>query len=380
MKRPAGSLTALTRFSIFYMILVRRAPITKSRAVRSQNQIPMALSAFPTDQGGPPAASIDDLLLMAATVVALIASAFGGTQFWNYHQSYESTDDAEVDAPITHISSRINGTITGLYVEDYQRVKAGQLLVQLDPRGYEVAVQQARAQVAQAEAGINSGREQYALACARIRQSQARDFQARRDQQRYSTLLRLGVVSQVEYDHYNADAVVQSANVKVDQADAAVALRSIACRLAEVDAAKARLDQAILNLGYTRIVAPFNGIVRQRTGELGQRLEQGQSLMALSQVNDLWITANFKETQLERMHGKQAVTIHVDAIGWDFRGHVQNIPGETASLDRLLPPKDASGNYVKAMRRLPVPIVFDPNQDPSRLLPGMSALATVWLK
>jgi membrane fusion protein (multidrug efflux system) len=187
-------------------------------------------------------------------------------------------------------------------------------------------------------------------------------------------------VSQVEYEQHNADAGVLSADLKAGQADAVVALRSIACRQAEVEAAKARLDQAILNLSYTRIVAPSNGIVGKRTGELGQRVGQGQSLMTLSQVNDLRITANFKETQLERMRGEQAVTIHVDAIGWDFRGHVQKIPEETASLDRLVPPQDANGNYVKAVRLLPVPIVFDPSQDLSCLRPGMSAEATAWLK
>ena len=320
------------------------------------------------------------LPLVAATLLALIALAFGGAQFWNYHQSYESTDDAQVDAPITPISSRINGTITDVYVEDYQRVKAGQLLVQLDPRDYEVAVERARAQVAQAEADLNSGRQQYAWARARIRQAQARDFQARRNQQRYSTLLRLGVVSQVEYDQYNADAGVQSADVQANQAEAGVALRRIACRQAEVEAAKAHLDQTILNLGYTRIVAPSNGIVGKRSVELGQRVEQGQSLMVLSQVGDLWITANFTETQLERMRGEQAVTLHVDAIGRDFRGHVQSLSEESESLDRLLPPEDATGNYVKAARRFPVPIVFDPSQDLSRLRPGMSVEATVWLK
>lgn len=148
MKRPFGSLSALNRLSIFYMIQVRRAPITTSRAFRPQNEIPMALSAVPTDQRRTAGRLNRRLLLIAATLVVLIALAFGGTQLWNYHQSYESTDDARVDAPITSISSRINGTITRLYVEDYQPVKAGQLLVQLDPRDYEVAVEQARAQVA----------------------------------------------------------------------------------------------------------------------------------------------------------------------------------------------------------------------------------------
>ncbi len=356
------------------------------RADHDEEDGSLAPSQHRHDTGGPnqPRRTAGSImrhpLLMAAIFVSLIAVAFGGHHFWNYLQSYESTDDAQVDAHISPISSRISGTITGVYVENNQRVKARELLVQLDPHDYEVAVEQARAQLAQANAEVNSARQQYASAVAKIRQAQARDYQAQRDQQRYSALLRLGVVSQAEYDQYNATARVQNADVSADYADAASAWRTIASRQAQVQAAQARLDQANLNLSYTRIVAPADGIIGKRTGELGQHVDPGQSLMALTQVNDLWVTANFKETQLKRMHPGQPVTIRVDALGRDFRGHVQSMPGATGSLYDLLPPENATGNYVKVVQRLPVRILFDAGQDISRLRPGMSVEPTVWLK
>ena len=187
-------------------------------------------------------------------------------------------------------------------------------------------------------------------------------------------------MSQAEYDQYNATARVQSADLSAAQADAASAQRTIASRQAQVEAAQAALNQANLNLSYTRIMAPAGGIIGKRTGELGQHVDPGQSLMALTQVNDLWVTANFKETQLKRMRPGEPVTIRVDALGRDFRGHVQSMPGATGSLYDLLPPENATGNYVKVVQRLPVRILFDAGQDLSRLRPGMSVEPTVWLK
>ena len=336
--------------------------------------------------GGPdaPSRTFDGItshpFLTAALLVTLIALSFAGIRFWNYLHSYESTDDAQADAHISPISSRISGTITRVYVEDNQRVKAGQLLVQLDTHDYKVAVEQARAQLAQARADANSARQQYVSATAKIHQAEAHNYQARRDQQRYSTLLRLRVVSQAEYDQYDATARVDDADVTADQADAASTQRTIASREAQVAAAQASVDQATLNLSYTRIVAPADGIIGKRTGELGQHVDPGQSLMALTQVNDLWVTANFKETQLARMHRGQRVVVHVDALGRDYGGRVESMPGATGALYSLLPPENATGNYVKVVERLPVRILFDPGQDLSRLRPGMSVEPTVWLR
>jgi membrane fusion protein (multidrug efflux system) len=318
--------------------------------------------------------------MAALLLLAALGLAYGGLRLWNYLQSYESTDDAQVAAHIDPITARINGTVTRVMVEDNQRVKAGQLLVQLDPRDYQAALEQARAQLDEAQAQVNAARQQYASALAKVRQAEAQNYLAQRNQQRYASLLRLRVVSAAEYDQYEATARVHSADVNAANAEAATALRNVASRQAQAEAARARLDQAQLNLSYTRIVAPADGIIGKRSAETGQAVSPGQSLMALTELDDLWVTANFKETQLAQMHRGQPVTIHVDALGREFRGHVHSMPGAAGSLYSLLPPENAIGNYVKVVQRLPVRIEFDPGQDLSRLRPGMSVEPTVWLK
>ncbi len=317
-------------------------------------------------------------LLFVAIVAAILC--VGGFRFWRYLESYQNTDDAEVDGYLDPISSRINGTVIAVDVDNNQTVKAGQLLVQLDPRDYQVAVEQARAQLAQAQADLNSARQNYVSAVATIREAQAQNYLAQRNAERYSQLIRQNVVSQSEFDQYYSTARAQAATVKVDEAAAASAQRTIASNGAQVQAAQAALDQAELNLTYTRITAPADGIIGNRSAELGQRVQPGQTLMALTQVKNLWVTANFKETQLARMRPGQPVVIHVDALGRDFKGHVQDMPGATGSLYDLLPPENATGNYVKIVQRLPVRILFDRGQDLSQLRPGMSVEPKVWLR
>jgi membrane fusion protein (multidrug efflux system) len=316
-------------------------------------------------------------------VAALVVTAMlfvGGVQFWNYIQSYQDTDDAEVDAYLDPVSARINGTVSAVYVDNNQSVKAGQLLIQLDPRDYEVAAEQARAQLAQAQADLNSARQRYVSAVATIRQAEAQNYLAQRNARRFAQLIKLRVVAESEFDQYDATARAQTETVKVDEAAAASAQRTIASRAAQVQQAQAALDQAELNLSYTRISAPAAGIIGSRSAQLAQRVQPGQSLMALTQMDKLWVTANFKETQLVRMRPGQPVTIHVDALRRDFKGHVENLPGATGSLYDLLPPENATGNYVKIVQRLPVRILFDGGQDLSSLRPGMSVEPTVWLR
>jgi membrane fusion protein (multidrug efflux system) len=315
-------------------------------------------------------------------VLALLTAAIlsvGGFQLWKYVQSYQDTDDAQVDGYLDPVSARINGTISAVHVDNNQSVKAGQLLVQLDPRDYRVAVQQARAQLVQAQAEVNSARQQYVAAVATVRQAEAQNYLAERNAQRYTQLIKLKVVSQSEFDQYDATARAQAATVKTDEAAAASVLRTIASREAQVQGARAALDQAELNLSYTRISAPADGVIGNRSAQLGQRIQPGQSLMALTQ-NQLWVTANFKETQLARMRRGQPVAIHVDALGHNFQGHIENMPGATGSLYDLLPPENATGNYVKIVQRLPVRIAFDRGQDLSQLRPGMSVEPKVWLR
>jgi len=311
----------------------------------------------------------------------LIAVGAASTFAWRYIQSYESTDDAQIDGHIDPISSRIDGTVVQIHVEDTDRVREGQLLVEIDPRDAQVAVEQARARLDQAVAQVASAKQDYAGALARVREAEAELFRAQRDARRYATLLPQEVVSQEQYDRYEAIARVDGAKLDSDREAAGSALKAIAAREADAAAAKAALDQAVLNLSYTEIYAPADGIVGKRSVQVGSRIQPGQSLLFVTETDRIWVTANFKETQLARMHPGQKVTIRVDTFGRDYRGSVENLPGASGDRFSLLPPENATGNYVKVVQRLPVRIAFEPGQDPEHLLhPGMSVEPTVWLR
>jgi membrane fusion protein, multidrug efflux system len=318
------------------------------------------------------------ILLLAMLILALGAvSPFA----WNYLQSYEATDDAQIDGHIDPLSPRINGTVIRVRVEDNDRVKAGELLVEIDPRDYEVAVAQAKARLELALAQVASAKQDYAAAVANTRETDADNFRAQRDAQRFSSLLDQRVVAQNEYDQYTAIARVDAAKVDSAREAAGSTLKTIAARQADADAAKAALDQALLNLSYTKIYAPANGIVGRRTVELGSRIEPGQTLMFVTETDEIWVTADFKETQLARMHRGEKVTIHVDTFGRNYTGYVRHLPGASGDRFSLLPAENATGNYVKVVQRLPVRIEFNPGQDPEHQLhPGMSVEPSVWLR
>jgi membrane fusion protein (multidrug efflux system) len=189
------------------------------------------------------------------------------------------------------------------------------------------------------------------------------------------------VVAQEQSDQFTEVAESDSAKVDSARESAGSALKTISAREAEADAAKAALDQAELNLSYTRIYAPANGIVGKRGVQLGSRIQPGQTLMFVTETDQIWVTADFKETQLARMHRGEPVSVRVDTFGRDYRGHVENMPGASGDRFSLLPPENATGNYVKVVQRLPVRILLEPGQDPDHLLhPGMSVEPTVWLR
>jgi membrane fusion protein (multidrug efflux system) len=315
-------------------------------------------------------------------VVLLVLTLGAVSPFaWNYLQSYESTDDAQIDGHIDPLSSRINGTVIRVRAEDNDRVKAGELLVEIDPRDYEVAAAQARARLELAIAQFASAKQDYAAALANVREDEADNFRAQRDAQRFAALLDKQVVAQNAYDQYFATARVDAAKVDSAREAAGSALKTIAARKADLDAARAALDQALLNLSYTKIYAPANGIVGRRSVELGSRIEPGQTLMFVTETDEIWVTADFKETQLARMRRGEKVTIHVDTFGRNYQGYVRNLPGASGDRFSLLPAENATGNYVKVVQRLPVRIEFDSGQDPEHLLhPGMSVEPKVWLR
>jgi membrane fusion protein, multidrug efflux system len=318
------------------------------------------------------------LLILAVVGVALLCVV--GLRFWNFVHSYESTDDAEIDGHLDPISTRIDGTVVRVYVENTYDVKEGQALVDLDPRDYQVAVENAAANLAQAEQGVKAAEQNYILGVANVAAAVATNVKAQVDVKRYGELLEQGVIAREANDEFVMTGKVDAAGVNSDRAAVAAAGKMIGQAEAAVQAAQASLDQAKLNLSYTHIIAPASGVVSAKTVEVGQRLQPAEQLLSIVPVNDIWITADFRETQLRRMRRGQPVTIHVDTTARDYKGYVEGMPGATGEVESLLPPENATGNYVKVVQRLPVRIRLYSGEDPDhRLSPGMSVESSVWV-
>jgi membrane fusion protein (multidrug efflux system) len=381
--------------------------------------------------------------LIIVVLVILVLAAAG---IW-WHSTYsEDTDDAQVNGHLIQVSSRIAGQVLKVYVDENQVVKAGDTIAELDPADYKVAVENAEAALASAQAnaaaanvnvpittvntgsnlssagadvsgtvaGVEQAQQQLEAAHARVTQAQANFTKAQADLARYKPLVEKDVISKQQFDAAvaaadatkaavaDARATEQAAGdgVKVArqrQAQAQASLKyaetgpqQVAAQsarakqaLAQVQQAQAQLDQAKLNLSYTRIVAPAAGIVTRKSVEIDQNVAAGQNLLTLVSLEDLWITANFKETQLRHMSAGQPVEIEVDATGKTYSGKVTQIGGATGSVLSLFPPENATGNYVKVVQRLPVRVDFTDlkNQDPNHLLrPGLSVEPKVRVK
>ncbi|HTW89853.1 MAG TPA: HlyD family secretion protein [Candidatus Binataceae bacterium] len=317
-------------------------------------------------------------LILALVVASLLCA--GGIRFWNYLQSYEWTDDAEINGHLDPISTRINDTVVRIYVENTYHVKREQVLVDLDPRDYQVALEKARANLDQAEQGVKAARQNYDLAIANLDAAIATNVKAQLDVKRYGELFEQAVIPRETDDEIVMTGRVDIAAVDSDRAEVGAAAQMVGQAQAAVQAAQAALDQARLNLRYTHIVAPANGVVGDKTVQVGQRVQPGEQLLTIVPLNNIWITADFRETQLRKMHRGQPVTVHVDTTGHDYKGYVEGLPGATGELDSLLPPENATGNYVKVVQRLPVRIRLYPGEDRDhRLRPGMSVEPTVWV-
>jgi membrane fusion protein, multidrug efflux system len=386
----------------------------------------------------------DNAIKVVIFLVVLVGVAIGGYKLWNYFDSYESTDDAEVDGDIYAVTSRIAGTVKAVYVEDNQEVKAGQLLVDLDPRDYEVSLEQARAalnesrslvavarpnvpitsvstqttlttsvtDIAESRAAVAGAQRDYESAVADIRKAEADNVKAQADLARYKLLIAKDEISKQQYDEAEAAAKSAAANVdarrataealgrKIEEAQArleqsqtrqveaernrpqqiAIQSATVENRQASAEHQQTLVDQAVLNLSYTKIFAPVDGIIGKKNAEPGQQVAPGQQLMADVPVSNIWVTANFKETQLKRMHPNQRATIHVDSYDREYEGYVESVAGATGARFSLLPPENATGNYVKVVQRVPVRIRIKEGEDPKHLLrPGMSVDPKVWL-
>ncbi len=380
------------------------------------------------------------IALATAIIVLLVAGIF----ISRYLASYESTDDAQVDGHVNSISARVSGHVAKLSVQDNQFVQAGTVLVEIDPADYQVALDRAKAdfddarasataagvdvpitsvntssqlsstqaEADSARAGIQAARQQSEAAKAQLQQAEANDVKAQNDLGRYKQLVEKQEISQQQYDQAVAAARASQAAVRAARANADAALQQItqaegklaqaeanwrnantapkqmtvirskaASAEAEVQRKRADVEQAQLNLQYTKIVAPVAGVVSDRSVEVGQNVVPGQELMKIIPLDDVWITANFKETQLRNIKVGQPATIEVDATGKKYKGKVDSVAGASGARFSLLPPENATGNYVKVVQRIPVKIVLDPGENKNHeLRPGMSVVPKVWIR
>jgi membrane fusion protein (multidrug efflux system) len=390
-------------------------------------------------------------------LVVLVVVVAAGYKLWKYFGTFESTDDAQIDGHVDAISARINGHLDEVLVEDAQVVNAGDPLVRIDPHDYQVAVAKAEADLADAEAVLESSRtdvpivstttastldtarssradadagllaaqRQLDAAKARLQTAQAQvteveaiykkdtDDVARYRQlvdkdeiprQQYDTAVQVAAadkatvdaraagVNEARQNITAAEAAVQQAEARISQADASIQSAMTRPKLVAQSEARAKsavarvaqqralLDQAKLNLSYTVINAPSAGIIGKKTAEIGENVSPGESLMALVPLDDIWVIADFKETQLRHIRPGQKVVFTVDAYDREFHGHITGIGGASGSRFSLLPPENATGNYVKVVQRIPVRIDLDAGENKDHLLrPGMSVDPKVYI-
>jgi len=380
-----------------------------------------------------------NLLIGVIALVIVVAGIF----VWRYLGGYESTDDAQVDVHLYPVSSRVAGYVTKVNVDDNQYVQKGAVLVEIDPKDFELAVEQANASLASAEAiaqsmnitvpimsvdassrlklttsgvedagaGIIAAEKQLAAAHAQLEQAEANDAKAQDDARRYKMLVDKQEVSAQVYDQATAAARASAAAVAAARENEAAAQQAVLqarsrlgeseanrqsaetgpqqvsstrararAAIADVQQKRAAFEQAELNLRYTQILAPVSGAVH-KTAVVGMNVTPGQELLTVVPLDEVWITANFKETQLRNMKVGQKAEIHADASGRTFHGHVDSIAGATGPLFSLLPPENATGNYVKIVQRVPVKIVLEPGQnDDHQLRPGMNVVPDVYIR
>src|SRR6516162_10217405 len=315
-------------------------------------------------------------LLILCAIGALILA--GATFWFIYNAGYETTDDATIEAHVIQVSPKISAHVKAVHFDDNYQVKRGDLLIELDPRDYEVNLASAVANLESAQSKLTEAEAQQNVAQAGSGQAKADNAEA--DLKRNEKLYQTHVIDRREYDASVAQAKsavanVESATKKVASQEAQVRLTSAQYVTAEAEEKQreAQLRQAQLQLSYTKIFAPFDGRVTKKSVEPGNYVQPGQTLFSLVPPN-VWVIANFKETQLKKMSVGQPVSVRVDAIpGRDFNAHVESFQVGTGSRFTLLPPENATGNFVKVVQRVPVKIVFDePSANLGRLWAGES--------
>jgi membrane fusion protein (multidrug efflux system) len=346
---------------------------------------PEPLKEAPRLKEAPPATSRRGgrrrILGIGAAVVVLLLLVLG-VRFWLGSRGHEGTDDAQVEGHIIPVLSRASGYVREVYVSENQRVHAGDVLVQLDDRDLTARVRQAEANLALARTSTGPGGEasaEVAAAQAAVAQARAESDRAAGQAARSRTLLTEGAIARQEVDNDVAAAKAATAALRAAQSRAAAAEAGARGSNARVAAAVAERDAATLQASYSRIIAPHDGVVTKKSVEIGQLVQPGQALLAVVPLDSVWVIANFKETQIDDMKPGESASIHADTYhGLTFQGHVESLSPATGAKFSLLPPENATGNFVKVVQRVPVKIVLDEPQDPARpLRPGMSVRVQV---
>ena len=329
-------------------------------------------------------------VLMAFAFIALATLRWDE---WVGRAAIQTTNDAYVRAELTRLSSRVAGEVLTVAVNDFQRVKAGDLLVQIDPADYQAQVAQAEAGVAAAQAALDNLGNQVELQYATIAQAEAQqvsaaalEVEARQEQERQQSLTQTEAGTRQRLEQATAGYAKAQADVRASRAVIAAQRHQLEVlsgtkkqRAADVDAAKAALAAAKLKLGYTKIVAPFDGVVSERQVQPGDYVNIGTNLITVVPLPKVYVMANYKETQLTRVKPGQRVEITIDSFPNEkLHGRVERIAPASGSQFALLPPDNATGNFTKVVQRIPVRIQLDENQPLlQRLLPGMSVVTSI---
>ncbi len=334
------------------------------------------------------------LVLIIVLVIVLAGGYYGWTRF-QFAKGHESTDDAQVEGDVYPILPRVGGPVLAVKVVDNQTVKKGDILATLDPADYqqrvnaaEAALVAAQAQVAAARAGVATAQATVRTAQTTIGVSEANQSKLQKDLKRSTFLRQQDIIPQSDFDAVQANLRATSAQratatdqVSVARQQVAAAAQQIKVAQAVVKQRQADLDNAKLQLSYTTLVAPGNGVVSKKNVQPGQVVAPGQQLMGLVASEKTWVIANFKETQLEDMKVNQTVKLEVDAYPHEeFQGHIESLSAATGARFALLPPDNASGNFVKVTQRVPVKIVLDKEDAQHPLRAGMSVNVTVAVK
>ncbi len=414
-----------------------RSPVDAGKSAPGTEKVDQSEGGAPKKRNLPRNLSRGGVLLVLALIAAGGARWWIDSQ--GYESTDDAEIEGHLDSVSPRISGTV--TYINPEVENNRFVDAGTLLLELDPRDYAADLEHAKANLDtrtaeaasarvtvpivdasafgqlhaaeaakdQAIAGVDAEQANLNAAQHRLQQDQALYARAERDRARYRALVEKREISRSDYDARETEAAAAAQAVEADRASVTsgeqkiTEARSLVVqRQAQIEAARtapqqvadagakvqsaaghreqatADLHTAQLNLSYTKLYAPISGVIGRKTVELGHRVQPGQGLMVIVPLDDIWVTANFKETQLKRMRPGQSVSIHIDAFGRDFNGKVENLPGAAGPLFSLFPPENATGNYVKVVQRFPVRIRFGKDQDPQRLLrPGMSVEPSV---